>query len=95
MKSPFSFTRRSFVKNSMIAAGLPLTSSVNFQKEKKVFVAEPNTVPLAWLDKQISPFFKGTTWGTPWAKGLYKKGTEFTLKSNGNDIPTQTWPLAY
>lgn len=95
MKSPFSFTRRSFVKNSMIAAGLPLASSVNFQKEKKVFVAEPNAVPLAWLDKQISPFFKGTTWGTPWAKGLHKKGTEFTLKSNGNDVPTQTWPLAY
>ena len=96
MKSSFSLTRRAFVKNSMMAASLPLTSSVDFPTLHQTNVSPANTpVSLDWLDKQVSPFFRGTTWGTPWAKGLHKKGTAFTLSSNENEIPIQTWPLAF
>ncbi|MDR6562458.1 MULTISPECIES: Tat pathway signal sequence domain protein [unclassified Arcicella] len=96
MKSPFSFTRRAFVKKSMIAtAGLPLASSFANSQDKKSIIIAPNTVPLSWLDTQYSSLFKGTTFGIPWPKGQLKKGTELTLVSNENIIPTQTWPLAY
>ncbi|PWK20268.1 hypothetical protein LV89_03810 [Arcicella aurantiaca] len=96
MKSPFSFTRRAFVKNSAMAiTSLPLASTFANNIGQKTTLPPTGIVPLNWLDKQKSALFTGTTWGVPWAKGQIKKGTDFTLTSNNKAIPTQTWPLAF
>lgn len=57
--------------------------------------ADDGGMVLHWLDGGVPPANPGTTWGVPWPMGKYPKGTEFTLKTEkGDEIPTQTWPLA-
>ena len=51
---------------------------------------------LTWLDQSPPLIPVGVSWGVPWARGTVPKGTEFTVRgADGQDIPTQSWPLAY
>ncbi len=39
---------------------------------------------------------RGVSWGVPWPQGTIQRTTTFALAdSNGNNVPIQTWPLAY
>jgi YetA-like protein len=56
----------------------------------------PAAVQLHWLDGAPPSISQGVSWGVPWPRGAMKRETTFTLSdSKGNQVPVQTWPLAY
>src|SRR5579862_4613066 len=56
----------------------------------------PAAVQLHWLDGASPSISQGVSWGVPWPRGAMKRETTFNLSdSKGNQVPVQTWPLAY
>ncbi|WP_370241750.1 hypothetical protein [Marisediminitalea sp.] len=93
--------RRAFLKQSGIAASLPLALSAT-----GCAVTSVNDMPLptvkripgtlSWVDGNAPDYQGGATWGHPWAEGELKKGEPLTLISEqGTPIPLQSWPTAY
>lgn len=57
--------------------------------------AADSAVPLHWLEGKAPEVSTGVTWGVPWPRGKYAKGTEFAVETaSGEAIPVQSWPLA-
>src|SRR3954464_15449455 len=85
-----TFSRREFVKNSMICtAGAPLIPSF----AKRMLPAE--VVQLHWLGDKAPAFSAGATWGVTWPKGAVSKNTGFLLENGqGENINLQSWTLA-
>src|ERR1700677_3319423 len=55
-----------------------------------------NGVDLHWLGDAVPTMDRGVSWGVPWPQGTIQPATTFALKdAGGNDVPIQTWPLAY
>ena len=55
-----------------------------------------NGVDLHWLGGAAPAMERGVAWGVPWPRGTIQRATTFALKdAGGNDVPIQTWPLAY
>ncbi|MFC4586861.1 exo-rhamnogalacturonan lyase family protein [Sphaerisporangium corydalis] len=87
--------RRDVLKG-MVATGagaaLPLSLSVPRSAAPAAPVPE---VALRWLeDRPALP--TGSTWGTPWPKGVVPKEQSFALAAaDGAAVPVQSWPLAY
>ncbi|MGC4073724.1 MAG: Tat pathway signal sequence domain protein [Nibricoccus sp.] len=99
-----AFTRREFVKNAAIAAAA--TQLVSSLRAADKFTAAPaasvtgkplpdGLAELRWLEGKSPAASAGVTWGTPWPRGKHAKDATFTLRSGGETIPVQSWPLAY
>ncbi|MGD0767808.1 MAG: Tat pathway signal sequence domain protein [Tepidisphaeraceae bacterium] len=55
-----------------------------------------NGVDVRWLDGTPPVAARGVSWGVPWPRAAVQKATTFALKdAHGNDVPIETWPLAY
>ncbi|MEC7468233.1 MAG: hypothetical protein VYC51_00150, partial [Pseudomonadota bacterium] len=75
--------RRAFLKQSGIAASLPLALSAT-----GCAVTSVNDMPLptvkripgtlSWVDGNAPDYQGGATWGHPWAEGELKKGEPLT-----------------
>jgi hypothetical protein len=53
-------------------------------------------VPAHWLDHQAPPLDTGVSFGVPFARGAMPKTQTFGLATaNGQNLPVQSWPLAY
>ncbi len=52
-------------------------------------------VDLAWLGGAPRRVEGETVWGAPWPRGVIKASTRFKASAGGNELPLQTWPLAY
>ena len=99
MKTPFS--RRRFLKASTLAAGAGLTLS----KMVETVIANtpsspesptaPGTVSLQLLDGKPLGLDSGVSFGVPWPQGSVQRNETFALTSNGQQLPLQSWPLAY
>ena len=92
-----TLSRRKFLQNSIImtAATPVLVSGATLNNLSKI-----NTpiapVKLAWIEKSITPFSEGLTWGVPWPKGRLKPTQKFHLSNEeGKESFIQSWPLAY
>ncbi|MBI5381495.1 MAG: Tat pathway signal sequence domain protein [Opitutae bacterium] len=108
MKTP-RFSRRTFVKNTALAAATwQLTSALRAAGESPVGAATPSSVAAApgaaggdevalrWLDGQTPAALAGVTWGVPWPRGRCSKATKFALHTAaGAPVPVQSWPTAY
>ena len=90
-----SLSRRKFLKDSALLAGVPFLAKPEFLRSNFLFdTLEPAT--LFWLVKPDSPAASGLTWGVPWPKGKYKASDAFYLRDDqGNKYALQSWPLAY
>lgn len=91
-----AFTRRDFVKHSMVlAAGLPVAGAlpvIAAAQESPL----PAPVPLQWLDGKAPVLPGGVTFGVPWPKGAVPATAGFGLQQPaGEQLPLQSWPLAY
>lgn len=94
MENNDALSRRTFVKNSLMLATLPVVSWPALPGDDGS--APPDAVALRWLDGKPSTLTSGVTWGVPWAKGALKKNAVFALQGNaGENIALQSWPLAY
>ncbi|WP_181405113.1 Tat pathway signal sequence domain protein [Aestuariibacter sp. GS-14] len=93
--------RRAFLKQSGMAASLPLALSATgcavtsgTGKPLSPIKREPGT--LSWVDGNAPDYQGGATWGHPWAQGALRKGQSLTLISEqGTPVPLQSWPTAY
>jgi hypothetical protein len=95
-------SRRSFVKNSTVAAAaLQVPAVLN-----SLSAADPATPPAAgravdpvdlhWLEGGTPRARPGTTWGVPWPRGALRQDASLALQTTtGERVPLQTWPLAY
>ena len=93
MENNDALSRRTFVKNSLMLATLPVVSWPALPGDNG---SAADAVALHWLDGKSPTLAPGTTWGVPWAKGVLKKNTVFALQGNGGEnIALQSWPLAY
>jgi hypothetical protein len=58
--------------------------------------ASSEPVPIVWLGDEGPSIQSGISWGVPWSRGSVQKDQTFTLTtSTGENLPLQTWPLAY
>jgi hypothetical protein len=90
------FSRRDFVKNTMItASGISLAAVNKAQTQKEFKPLDPNNISLKWLEQPNTGSLQGTTWGVPWPKGQIQKASSFEIQHNNQNIASQTWPLAY
>src|SRR6185369_9715287 len=99
MKTPFS--RRHFLKASTLAAGAGLTlpkmvesviASTPLTPESST---APGTVSLQLHDGKPLELDSGVSFGVPWPQGSVQRSETFALTSNGQQLPLQSWPLAY
>jgi hypothetical protein len=101
---PVPLSRREFMKNTALAtAALNLPAVLRAANEAPA----PGVVPagrvmlgdgaeLHWLEGQVPAVANGATWGVPWPRGKYPKGTAFALgTAAGEAVPVQSWPLAW
>jgi hypothetical protein len=58
-----------------------------------LFAADP--VTLNWLGGTPPATGANVTWGVPWPKGAMTTDTPLRLTAGGQDVPIQSWPLAY
>lgn len=97
MKNPLS--RRHFIKASTLAAGASLTLPDLLQSvaanEVNLSAVEPVEVSLQLLDSKPLTIESGVSFGVPWKQGTVPRTSTFQLRSNGQSLPLQTWPLAY
>lgn len=99
-----AFTRRAFVKNAALAAAATqlvshLRASASDAPAAPKLASSKRPLPadrveLRWLEDRPAAL-PGTTWGVPWPRGKFAKGSAFTLRSGSDEVPVQTWPLAY
>lgn len=93
--------RRTFLKQSSMAASIPLALSASgcaVSSASLVSQAVVKRVPgtLSWVDGKAPAYQPGTTWGHPWKKGERQIGDALTLISaQGESLPLQSWPTAY
>jgi hypothetical protein len=97
-----SMSRRSFVKNSTVAAAaLQMPAALNsLAAATTTATGTPPTpatpVDLRWLEGGTPRARPGTTWGVPWPRGTLMRDTSLALQTTaGERIPMQTWPLAF
>ncbi|WP_158995669.1 hypothetical protein [Mucilaginibacter sp. L196] len=94
MNDMFDFSRRKFLKNSIVLAGTPLI----IKNKSLDFASLDNpglSAKLFWIEKGGGPA-TGLTWGMPWPKGKLKRGSDFYLTDAvGEKKALQSWPLAY
>jgi hypothetical protein len=100
-----TLSRRTFVKNASLLAALAQTSSALRAADTAIAPASPaaplpaqlpdGAVPLRWLEGAPAATGPGATFGVPWARGRVRPGTTFAVKSDGADVPVQTWPTAF
>jgi hypothetical protein len=58
--------------------------------------AQQPSVKLNWLNDSDPAVNQGVSWGVPWAQGVIKPGTVFSLTdAAGQSMPVQSWPMAY
>ncbi|TDC85626.1 Tat pathway signal sequence domain protein [Micromonospora sp. KC606] len=58
--------------------------------------AEPDAVPLRWLEGGTPPALVGATWGVPWKRGTLNRGQELALTTAGGAaVPVQSWPIGF
>ena len=99
MKTPFS--RRRFLKASTLAAtaGLTLPKMVETVIANTPLTPESATAPgivsLQLLDGKPLGLDSGVSFGVPWPQGSVQRNETFALTSNGQQLPLQSWPLAY
>ena len=91
-----AFTRRDFVKHSMVlAAGLPVAGVLPAMAAIQESPLPP-PVPLQWLDGKAPALPGGVTFGVPWPKGAVPATAGFSLQQPaGAQLLLQSWPLAY
>ncbi|CAN5456253.1 DUF6250 domain-containing protein [soil metagenome] len=98
MKIPF--TRRQFIKTSLLAVGAGLVGTDllrAFAADTSLpgeFAGVPN-VSLNLIDGKAVGIETGISFGVPWSQGTVKRETVFNLTSQGKGLPVQSWPLAY
>jgi hypothetical protein len=96
-------TRREFLKDAALT-GVALTTCTVCASNRLLAqtlrpgsppaAAQP-TVTLSWLGRKPPRLPSGISWGVPWQKGAVGPGSTFKLSAQGNDLPLQSWPLAY
>jgi hypothetical protein len=98
-----SLTRRAFVKNAALAtAAINLTGSLRAQSPAPGGTPAPSSpeprdgaVALTWLEGTPATS-TGATLGVPWPRGRHGRSTTFAVRTAaGENVPAQTWPLAY
>ena len=58
--------------------------------------APSDSIPVRWLGDTPAPLSGGVSFGVPFPRGAVQKTQAFTLAgADGQNRPTQTWPLAY
>jgi hypothetical protein len=91
-------TRRQFVqRTALAAAATQIAASLRAQPAPATPIRSPlsaGVAPLRWIDEKAPAAMPGTTWGTPWPRGMHGANTSFMLRSGGQAVPVQTWPLA-
>ena len=56
---------------------------------------ETNDVKLAWVHETQPSLPVGVSFGVPWPQGVMASGSQFALRSEREELPVQSWPLAY
>ena len=103
MKTPFS--RRRFLKTSTLAAGAGLSfpdllklgaanAATNAEKTNTT-TAATGDVSIRLLDGKALTVDSGVSFGVPWPQGSIKGNATFSLTTEGEHLPLQSWPLAY
>ncbi|OIJ41367.1 exo-rhamnogalacturonan lyase family protein [Massilia timonae] len=87
-------SRRSFFKTGALAAALPLGLNAAQADAAPATPAAPGKVDLSWLEGRPA-LLTGATFGVPWPRGALPKDQAFVLSGDGQDLPCQSWPLAY
>ena len=98
-----SFTRREFVRSTVLAvAAAKLSSelraapSSNPPPPRPALPLKPGIAGVHWLDGGAPAVMTGTSWGVPWPQSQHAPGTDFALRHPaGESIPVQSWPLAF
>src|SRR5882724_12625099 len=103
MKTPFS--RRDFIKTSTLAAGaglnlaklLPAVAANTLPNPDDAITigATAGEISIRLLDGKPLSLDSGVSFGVPWSRGSVKPETTFSLTSEGQHLPLQSWPLAY
>lgn len=87
-------SRRSFFKTGALAAALPLGLNAAQADAAPAAPAAPGKVDLSWLEGRPA-LLTGATFGVPWPRGALPRDQAFVLSGDGQDLPCQSWPLAY
>ena len=91
-------TRREFLKNTALVTTSMLTEKnllASAAQKTKTSDTPLAPVPLHWLGKNLPTMPTGVSWGVPWAKGQVHRDAKFHLNTADQNLPLQTWPLAY
>ncbi len=101
-------TRRDFLKNAALSGvGVSLcamTGATALAADVQTPIPEEGAPPnsnvpvesLRWLGDVAPQTPIGVSWGVPWARGAMPGDQQFHVQtSEGKDIATQSWPLAY
>ncbi|HEY5328392.1 MAG TPA: twin-arginine translocation signal domain-containing protein [Acidobacteriaceae bacterium] len=90
-------SRREFLKDAALASAAITTGTL--AEDSALAQAPPSAaaqkVTLSWLGEKAPRLNTGVSFGVPWAKGAVASDAAFHLNAQGNELPIQTWPLAY
>jgi hypothetical protein len=86
-------TTGALLENSLFAAAFPAQSATSAQVT--TVASASGMVPLSWLGTEAPHLPTGISWGVPWSQGAVARGSKFSLRAQGKDLPLQSWPLAY
>ncbi|HZL25652.1 MAG TPA: twin-arginine translocation signal domain-containing protein [Acidobacteriaceae bacterium] len=90
-------SRREFLKDAALASAAITTGTL---AEDSVLAQAPASaaaqkVTLSWLGEKAPRLNTGVSFGVPWTRGAMARDSAFHLNAQGNELPIQTWPLAY
>ncbi|MEU8969862.1 Tat pathway signal sequence domain protein [Streptomyces monashensis] len=92
--------RRSLLKAAAVAGAAAQFSwalgAEDAEAAPRTAAGGDDPVTLDWLEAGGLGAAPGTTVGVPWPMGAHREDRTFALTdASGNDVPVQTWPLAY
>ena len=94
-------TRRDFVRTAAAAgAAMHFAATAHGQSRpapdgRGAAAGAGGSATFRWLDGRPPRDARGVTWGVPWSRGTHRPSQAFSLAAGGQQLPLQTWPLAY
>jgi hypothetical protein len=82
--------RRDFLKTSALT-----TAAATLRPGTSAAAPDLPGIQLHLLDAEPLALRSGVSFGVPWPKGKIRRESPFRLTSSGNDLPLQSWPLAF